>query len=137
VGRQRAALERRILGAAQDVDRHDLPERARAHRGQRARDLRIVEQRVVDGDGLAPGAGQLGQRAALGGILGDRLLDEDVAAQLERGPRDLAVRRRRPARAGSRSTTPISSTSGSARTAATWNSAMLPAPIIAARKRRC
>jgi hypothetical protein len=66
VRRQRAALERRVLAAAQDVDRDDLPERARPHRVERARHLRVEQERVVDGDGLALGLGQGDKLAALG-----------------------------------------------------------------------
>ena len=66
------------------------------HRVERALDLRIVEQRVVDarGEALLPSrARPIFER--LGLVLGDRLLDQHVAAALERGDRDLRVRRRR------------------------------------------
>ena len=66
------------------------------HRVERALDLRIVEQRVVDASRSRPFA--VATRAdleRLGLVLGDRLLDQHVAAAFERGERDLGVRGRR------------------------------------------
>ena len=66
------------------------------HRVERALDLRIVEQRVVDASTVRPlRFASAADLERLGFVLGDRLLDQDVAAALERGERDLRVRRRR------------------------------------------
>ena len=89
--RQRAALVRRVLRAAQDVHAHDVSEFAGAHGREGAHDLRIEQQRVVDGQHQAPLAREHAEGAGLVGVLGDRLLDDHVAASLERGARHAGV----------------------------------------------
>jgi len=93
--RQRPAFEWRILRAAENVDGDDVAERAGLDGIERALDLRIVEQRMVDADGEALRRRDLADLLRVGFVLGDRFLDEHVTAALERGDRDLRVHRRR------------------------------------------
>src|SRR5262249_19009124 len=93
--RERAALVRRPLGAAEGVDRDDLPELARSDGVERAFDLRVEKERVVHADDEVLLLREVDDLATLGLVLGDRLLDEDVAAALECLERDRHVRGRR------------------------------------------
>jgi hypothetical protein len=92
--RQRPARICRIVGAAQDVDHHDVAARARRDDRERLQHDRIETIRMIHRQLEAALARERDQRVALGDRFRERLLHEHVAAHLERLFRDGEVGRR-------------------------------------------
>ena len=90
--RQRTSGIRRIVGTADEVDRHNIAADVLPHEFRRLEHYGIETRRMVDGKDTAPLGRARDHRVAFGDGIGHRLLDKDVAAHIERLQGERAVR---------------------------------------------